>query len=97
MWFKKLYIPLAALGTWISANGFYVVAAIAMNQFYNKASWTITGMGATLAGVQNAIEDAYFTVALMGTMSTVLAGLLSWKGFLLRSITSPKAAMESVR
>lgn len=80
MWFKRLDLPLGALGVWLSANGFYVVAAIALDQFYKKADYTIYSTSLTIGGAKNALQDALFTVALMGTMSTVLAGLLSWKG-----------------
>ncbi|MFI5296230.1 MAG: hypothetical protein ACHQ0Y_14550 [Thermodesulfovibrionales bacterium] len=80
MWFKRLDLPLGALGVWLSANGFYVVAAIALDQFYKKADYTVYSTSLTIGGAKNALQDALFTVALMGTMSTVLAGLLSWKG-----------------
>ena len=80
MWFKRLDLPLSGLGVWLSANGLYVVAAIALDQFYKKANYNFDQVGGTIAGAKNSLQDALFTVALMGTMSVVLAGLLSWKG-----------------
>lgn len=80
MFFRRLDLPLASLGAWMSANALYIVAAIAMNAFYKHAHYDVASGGAALLGFKNSLSDALFSIAILGVMSTSLAALLSWKG-----------------
>jgi hypothetical protein len=82
MFFRKLELPLAALGIWVFGNGWYILAAIGMNQYWKTMLDTPSPsmLAQVLLGTQGAVTNGLFAVGLVGLMGSILAGILSWKG-----------------
>lgn len=91
MFFRKLELPLAALGIWVFGNGWYILAAIAMNQYWSTIDSQSAGtkIAQVLLGAQGAVSDGLFAVGLVGIMGSILAGILSWKGVMLSMHHAP--------
>ncbi len=81
MFFRKLELPLAALGIWVFGNGWYVLAAIGMNQYWKTMQDTpwLSIAAQVLLGTQGAVTNGLFAVGLIGIAGSMLAGALSWK------------------
>jgi len=81
MFFRKLELPLAALGIWVFGNGWYILAAIGMNQYWKTMQDTPWASVAAqvLLGTQGAVSNGLFAVGLVGIAGSMLAGILSWK------------------
>jgi hypothetical protein len=91
MFFRKIELPITALGIWVFANGWYILAATAMNQYWNTLSNVSMGskIAQVLLGAQGAVTDGLFAVGLIGVMGSLLAGILSWKGLSLSMHHAP--------
>jgi len=81
MFFRKLELPFAALGIWVFGNGWYILAAIGMNQYWKTMQDTPWASIAAqvLLGTQGAVTNGLFAVGLIGIAGSMLAGILSWK------------------
>lgn len=94
--FRKLEIPLTALGVWIMGNGLHVVANLGLQQIFRPAIASSTGssignvgtgisnvaglISGYILGTSSKFEDALIMMAFVGSVGSVLASILSWKG-----------------
>lgn len=80
MFLRRLELPLAALGVWIYGNGWYIIAAIAMNQYYKAVQASTSPVTQLIFGSQGAVNNGLFAIGIIGLAASAFAVVLSWKG-----------------
>ncbi|MBF0558850.1 MAG: hypothetical protein HQL08_08725 [Nitrospirae bacterium] len=80
MFMQTLEPMTGALGIWIFGDALYIVAAVCTNNFYNQINTNMANVAGTVVGIKSNFNDALFSIAFIGVMSTVLAGVLTFKG-----------------